>query len=253
MTKLSPIKNFVQLINTSKNTLVFTGAGISTESGIPDFRSPGGVWDKYQPIDFADFISSEELRRESWRRKIATDKVISNAKPNDGHLALTALYKAGKISKVITQNIDNLHQDSGIPESSIIELHGNSSYAKCLDCGIRYELADIFRNFTDKEQLPTCVSCKGIIKTATISFGQAMPVEEMRQAEKATLACDLFVAIGSSLSVYPAAGFPQLALRNAAKLIIINRDPTPLDEIATLVLNEEIGATLSETLALLEL
>jgi len=238
-------------IDTSQNTLIFTGAGISTASGIPDFRGPGGLWEKYKPIYFDDFISSENARRETWRRKIETDKVISTAKPNTSHLALSTLYQAEKISGIITQNIDNLHQDSCIPDSKVIELHGNSRYAKCLDCETRYELGNIFIDFKEYGKLPLCDSCGGIIKTATISFGQAMPVDAMDRAEKTTLACDLFIAIGSSLSVFPAVGFLELATKNKAKLIIINRDPTPLDQLATLVINKEIGATLKETLALL--
>lgn len=225
--------------------MVFTGAGISTESGIPDFRSPGGIWTKYQPINFNDFMASEEMRRESWRRKFASDAVMKKAKPNKGHLAVGKLVQQGKVSSVITQNIDGLHQLSGVPDEKVIELHGNATYAHCLDCGNRYELEEIKKIFEKDETLPICDQCNGIIKTATISFGQAMPVAEMQAAERETLACDLFIAIGSSLVVYPAAGFPELAKRNNARLIIINRDPTPLDGIADLVLHSEIGPTLS--------
>ena len=233
------------MIKESKQGVVFTGAGISTESGIPDFRSPGGIWTKYQPINFNDFMASEEMRRESWRRKFASDAVMKKAKPNKGHLAVGKLVQQGKVSSVITQNIDGLHQLSGVPDEKVIELHGNATYAHCLDCGNRYELEEIKKIFEKDETLPICDQCNGIIKTATISFGQAMPVAEMQAAERETLACDLFIAIGSSLVVYPAAGFPELAKRNNARLIIINRDPTPLDGIADLVLHSEIGPTLS--------
>ena len=244
------ISRFGSMIESSKRMVVFTGAGISTESGIPDFRSPGGIWTKYQPIDFSDFISSEEMRRESWRRKFASDSVMKQAEPNKGHLAVARLVDQGKVTHVITQNVDGLHQRSGVPDERVIELHGNATYASCLDCGKRYELADIRNGFINNETLPVCDPCGGIVKTATISFGQAMPLAEMQAAEEATLSCDLFVAIGSSLVVYPAAGFPSLAKRNDARLVILNRDETPLDGIADLVLNSEIGPTLSTVVGL---
>ena len=244
------IEQLRRMIAESHRVVVFTGAGISTESGIPDFRSPGGVWDKYQPIYFQDFLSSNEMRRESWRRKFATDRLISEAEPNLGHIALARLVKRGKVSRVITQNVDGLHQKTGVPEHQIIELHGNSTYASCLECAKRYELAEIRKIFEDGETLPVCDHCHGIVKTATISFGQPMPVSQMEAAESETMACDLFMAIGSSLVVYPAAGFPELAARNKARLIIINRDPTSLDGLADLVLHSEIGLTLSEAVGL---
>ncbi|MBW2637010.1 MAG: Sir2 family NAD-dependent protein deacetylase [Deltaproteobacteria bacterium] len=239
------IEQFRSMIEQSSRGVVFTGAGISTESGIPDYRSPGGIWTEFQPIDFNDFMASEEMRRESWRRKMAADAVMKQARPNKGHLAVGKLAQTGKVSTVITQNIDGLHQLSGVPDEDVIELHGNATYASCLECGKRYELEDIYEIFKNNETLPICDECGGIIKTATISFGQSMPLAEMQAAEEETLACDLFIAIGSSLVVYPAAGFPDLAKRNGARLIILNRDPTPLDGIADLVLNTEIGPTLS--------
>jgi NAD-dependent deacetylase len=238
------------LIEKSRRTVVFTGAGISTESGIPDFRSPGGIWTKYKPIDFRDFMASEEMRRESWRRKFASDSVMKSAAPNKGHLAVAKLVDTGKASSVITQNVDGLHQRSGIPDEKVIELHGNATYAMCLECRRHYELEDIRRTFEKDESLPVCEECRGIIKIATISFGQAMPVDEVQAAEEETLACDLFLAIGSSLVVYPAAGFPALAKRNGARLVIINRDPTSLDSVADLVLHSEIGRTLSAAIGL---
>lgn len=231
------------LIDQSDYMVVFTGAGISTESGIPDFRSPGGIWTKYKPIDFRDFCASEEKRRESWRIKFATEKLIADARPNKGHMAIAKLHRMGKLKSVITQNIDGLHQVSGIPDDRVIELHGNSTYAICLQCDKRYELDHIREVFFPDETLPVCDTCGGMIKTATISFGQSMPQREMQRAEAQTLACDLFIAIGSSLVVYPAAGFPLIAKQNGARLIIINRDPTELDRYADLVINAEIGAT----------
>ena len=238
------IDQFRSIIRESRNAVVFTGASISTESGIPDFRSPGGIWTKIQPIDFRDFIASAEMRRETWRRKFNPDVLIGKARPNAGHMAVAKLVASGKVKAVITQNIDGLHQLSGVPEDQVVELHGNANYAKCLDCEKRFELDIIEKIFSENETLPVC-DCGGMIKTATISFGQAMPVTEMHLAEKFTLDCDLFIAIGSSLVVYPAAGFPLMAKQNGARLIIVNREPTGMDRYAGLVLNCEIGQTLS--------
>ena len=238
------------LINKAKNIVVFTGAGISTESGIPDFRSPGGIWTKMKPIMFQDFISSEKWQLESWRRKFEIDKDINIAKPNIGHKVIAKLFDKNKVSYVITQNIDNLHNVSGINKNNIIELHGNSTYAKCLNCNTRYELNYIKDYLEDKSNnytnVPKCLVCNGIIKSATISFGQPMPEKEMKIAEKVSLECDLFIVIGSSLKVYPAANLPIIARKNGAKLVIINRENTALDSIAHLVINEEIGKTLSK-------
>lgn len=231
-------------IEEAHRIVAFTGAGISTESGIPDFRSPGGIWTKMAPIYFDDFVSSDEMRREAWRRKFAMDESFTAATPNKGHMALARLVDEGRISHIITQNVDNLHQVSGIPDEKVIELHGNTTYAKCLDCGTRYELEPLKAAFEETGEAPLCASCGGYVKTATISFGQAMPEAEMERAHEATLLCDLFIAIGSSLQVYPAAGFPIIAKRNGAHLVILNRDPTELDGIADLVINDEIGPTL---------
>jgi len=236
---------FKQAIERARNIVVFTGAGISTESGIPDFRSPGGLWTKMSPINFDDFVKSPEMRREAWRRKFEIDKTIVTAEPNKGHMAIAKLVDTGKVTHVITQNIDNLHQNSGVPAEKVIELHGNGTYAKCLDCQRRYELDEVRAFYEASEEPPTCPSCNGMIKSATVSFGQAMPELEMQRAQEATLACDLFLAIGSSLQVYPAAGFPIIAKRNGATLVILNREPTELDQIADIVINAEIGPTLA--------
>jgi NAD-dependent deacetylase len=238
------IAALARLIGAAQRAVVFTGAGISTESGIPDFRSPGGIWTKFKPIYFDAFIASEEARREAWRQKFATDPTIREAKPNRGHRAVAALVHRGPVAAVITQNIDGLHQASGVPEARLIELHGNTTYAHCLDCASRYEIEALRLAFAQDETPPRCDTCGGLVKTATISFGQPMPVEAMRRAEQETLAADLFIVAGSSLVVYPAAGFPELAKRNGARLVIINRDPTGLDEVADLVLNRAIGETL---------
>ena len=235
--------HFRELLEAAHRIVFFTGAGISTESGIPDFRSPGGVWDRFRPIDFGEFMASEEARRETWRRKFETDKTLRAAKPNAGHAAIARLVRQGKASCVITQNIDGLHQASGVPDEQVIELHGNSTYARCLACGQRYELDSVRERFERDGQAPVC-ACGGYVKAATISFGQAMPEAAMARARDETDACDLFVSIGSSLVVYPAAGFPALAKQRGTRLVILNRDPTDFDDIADLVLRREIGPTM---------
>ena len=233
------------LIGSAKRIVAFTGAGISTESGIPDFRSPGGIWTRYKPIYFDDFMASDEMRRESWRRKFANDETMLKAEPNAGHRALAKLVEQGRMSAIITQNVDGLHQRSGVPDSKVIELHGNATYASCLDCGHRHELEPIKTAFLGSGKLPLCVKCDGIVKTATISFGQAMPEIPMARAQDETMSCDLFIVLGSSLVVYPAAGFPRIAKRKGAKLVILNRDPTDQDEDADVVVHAEIGPTMS--------
>jgi NAD-dependent deacetylase len=237
------LAELARLIDTADRIALFTGAGISTESGIPDFRSPGGTWTKQRPIDFSDFMRSDEARRETWRRRFDMEPILRKATPNRGHRAVAELIRTEKASAVITQNIDGLHQDSGIPDSKVIELHGNTTYAHCLDCGARYEIASLRVDFEKDRIVPSC-ACGGWVKTATISFGQSMSIDEMRRAERETLLADLFISIGSSLVVYPAAGFPELAKRNGSHLVIINLQPTGLDEIADLVLNRPIGETL---------
>ena len=242
----SNIAELRALIRVSERIVVFTGAGISTESGIPDFRGPNGIWNKVTPIDFNDFLASEEMREESWRRKFSGDMKMENAEPNVGHLAISSLVNAGKVTHIITQNVDGLHQKSGTPDEQVIELHGNASYATCLSCYKRFELDAIRAPFLQDGTIPYCDKCGGIVKTATISFGQPMPVEEMQRAEDATLRCDLFIAAGSSLTVYPAAGFPRLAKQNGARLVIINNQATDLDRICDLVIHEQIGPTFSQ-------
>jgi NAD-dependent deacetylase len=186
------------------------------------------------------------MRDESWRRRFAMAEHFGAARPGRGHQALASLYRAGKTPAVITQNIDNLHQDSGIAPEHVVELHGNTTYATCLDCCLRYELSCVRSRFEAAGgRAPACTACGGHIKTATISFGQAMPEPALRRAEKLTLGCDLFLAIGSSLVVWPAAGFPLMAKRNGARLVIINREPTDFDDIADLVVRADIGAALA--------
>jgi NAD-dependent deacetylase len=234
-----------RLIADARRMVVFTGAGISTESGIPDFRSPGGVWSQMKPIYFQDFVASEDKRREAWERAFKGRAGWTGREPNAGHHAVARLVACGKASCVITQNVDNLHQASGVPAEKVIELHGNASYATCLECGQRHELAELKALYEATGDLPACRACGGIVKTATISFGQAMPAEPMARAEVETLNCDLFLVLGSSLVVYPAAGFPLLAKRSGAMLAIVNREPTELDAYADLVLHDEIGPVMT--------
>lgn len=239
-----PIAELRSLLESARTIAGFTGAGISTESGVPDFRSPGSPWMRHKPIPFEAFMASAEARREAWRRKFAMDDLYSGARPSRGHLALAALVREGRMPGVITQNIDGLHQASGVPPERVIELHGNGTYAACLSCGRRHELAWVRPRFEATGEPPGCEACGGLVKSATVSFGQAMPEDPMRRARELTLACDLFLAIGSSLVVYPAAGFPALAKRRGATLVILNRERTELDAIADLVINADIGPVL---------
>ena len=240
----SAVSRLRELIDGASMIVPFTGAGISTECGIPAFRSPGGLWTKNQPIPFDAFISSQEMRDEAWRRRFVMEESFARAKPGRGHQALASLYRAGKSPALITQNIDNLHQASGISAADVIELHGNTTYATCLDCAKRYEVSWVREKFeAGGQHAPDC-DCGGYIKTATVSFGQSMPVEAMQRSEELTTSCDLFLAVGSSLVVWPAAGFPLMAKRNGAALVIINREPTEFDELADLVVRNDIGDAL---------
>lgn len=241
---MNDTEQLAELIVASRRAVVFTGAGISTESGIPDFRSPGGIWTKMQPIAFQDYLSDPEARRLSWQRRLEMEETWKAVQPNDGHKAVAELVAQGRVAHVITQNIDALHQISGVPGEQVIELHGNTRQARCLGCGAHAEIIDILAHFRTHGEVPNCAACGGLIKTATISFGQPMPESEMARAQAATLNCDLMLVLGSSLAVYPAAGFPLLAKRTGAKLVILNREETPLDRHADLVINAEIGPTM---------
>lgn len=232
------------MIAEAKTIVPFTGAGISTECGIPDFRSPGGIWTRYRPIEFSEFVASQSARDESWRRRFAMEEVFAAAKPGRGHRALASLYRAGKVPGIITQNIDNLHQASGFAPEHVIELHGNTTYARCIGCGKAYQLDWVKRRFDGDGAAPNCTLCDEPVKTATISFGQMMPEDEMQRATALSQACDLFIAIGSSLVVWPAAGFPMMAKNAGAGLVIINREPTDQDDIADLVIRHDIGEAL---------
>jgi len=238
-----------ELVADAGRVVAFTGAGLSTECGIPDFRSPGGIWTRMRPIDFGEFLASQHARDESWRRRFAMEEQFGSAEPGRGHRALASLYRAGKLPAVITQNIDNLHQASGIDPADVIELHGNTTYATCLGCNRRYELGFVRERFeADGGRAPDC-ACSGYIKTATVSFGQSMPETEMRRAQALAQDCDLFLTIGSSLVVWPAAGLPLMAKRAGARLVIVNREPTDLDDLADLVVRQDIGTVLAPFVA----
>ncbi|MEH6581257.1 MAG: Sir2 family NAD-dependent protein deacetylase [Halioglobus sp.] len=244
----SQITLLQELLAASKRAVVFTGAGISTESGIPDFRGPGGLWTKIKPTDYQDFIGSESARQASWQQWFEHRGGFMTAQPNSGHFVVANWVAQGKVTSVITQNIDNLHQNSGIPPEQVIELHGNATYAHCVDCSLRVEIAEVEKGFRETHTVGPCASCGGIVKLATISFGQMMPEEPMRRAEQETLACDLFLVLGSSLTVYPAAAFPGIARQNGAKLVIVNQQPTDMDAAADLVIHAGIGETMAAVL-----
>ncbi|QCI68860.1 SIR2 family NAD-dependent protein deacylase [Phreatobacter stygius] len=239
--------DLASLVRQSSRALAFTGAGLSTECGIPDFRSPGGLWTKNKPIPFEAFVSSRAARTEAWRRKFVMDESFKAAVPGRGHRALAAMVRAGRLAGIVTQNIDNLHQVSGVPDDRLVELHGNGTYATCLDCARRYELTWVKAAFdAGGGAAPDCTACGGPVKAATISFGQAMPEDKMRLALDWSVEADLFIAIGTSLVVHPAAGLPVAAKRSGARLVIINREATPLDEIADLVISADIGTLLDQ-------
>ena len=226
-----------EALSRTSRLVALTGAGISTESGIPDFRSPGGVRDRNKPVDFRAFLASAEARRETWRRGLQTYPVVLAAEPNAAHLALVELERSGKLSAVVTQNIDGLHQKAGHAPGRVIELHGNAHGVRCLDCEARYPRLEIHARVTAGEAEPACADCGGTLKPTTVSFGEGMPHDELRRAEQEALACELMLVVGSSLVVFPAAAVPGRALDAGAHLAIVNATETPLDERATLVVH----------------
>jgi NAD-dependent deacetylase len=230
-----------RLVLSARRGVALTGAGISTESGIPDFRSPGGLWSQNMPIHYDDFISSAEMRAEAWRRKFVLDDATKGVKPNLAHHALAHLAEQGHLEAVITQNIDGLHLAAGTPPDRLIEIHGNGTYAKCLSCSCRYELNWVRERYEATKQSPLCEDCGGFVKSGTISFGQALPSDKLRRAEQLAADADVFLALGSSLVVYPAAALPIIAKRHGAVLIIVNREPTELDPIADVLISGNLG------------
>lgn len=239
-----------QWIVNAKRTVVFTGAGLSTESGIPDFRSPGGVWDKYNPEDFyfQNFLANEASREKYWQMATEMWEPIKKAQPNPAHLAIAEFEKLGKLDCVITQNIDGLHFKAGNSEEKVIQLHGTAIFVSCLSCKKRYDRNEIQERIKKGQKAPRCDDCGGLLKPATISFGQSMPEKETQEAYHRSSLCDLFIVIGSSLVVQPAASIPLVAKRNGARLVIINRDPTPFDDIADLVIHDQAGPTMGSIL-----
>jgi NAD-dependent deacetylase len=236
------LEEFASRIRQTREVVVFTGAGISTESGIPDFRSPGGIWTRYRPVTYQEYISSEEARIEAWKRRLETYQAHKNAKPNIGHYFVQSLHVQGKLIGLITQNVDGLHSMTGLPDEKIVELHGTNRKIICLSCGKSFDPDEIINSLVGNFTSPKCDACGGILKQATISFGQAMPQEAMRQAQEWTERARIFIVMGSSLQVQPAASFPVLAKHNGSLLAIINREPGPLDDMADFVENGAIGA-----------
>lgn len=243
------IEETVELIVSSKKLVVFTGAGVSTESGIPDFRSPGGIWSKFNPDDFTyqKFLKDPEVRKRQWQM-FSMFRMIDLVQPNPAHYAIAELDKLGKLDCVITQNVDGLHQKAGVPEEKVIELHGTTKWVKCLGCGKRYPMSEIANRLEAGVEDPVCDDCGGILKRATISFGEPMPVKETSEAERRSRECDLMIVVGSSLVVYPAAYMPIYATESGAKLVIINVGTTSMDRFANVCINEKAGEVMSKIL-----
>jgi len=232
-------------LQASSCTVAFTGAGISTESGIPDFRSPGGVWATSQPVYFDDFVASDDARREYWRQKSIAHRDFADAEPNVGHRILAKWEQSGRLEKIITQNIDGLHQIAG--SRSVCELHGTARAVACLECAERFlDVESLVNEFLATNQPPSCPKCGGIMKHATVSFGQSLPTDVLDAATQSSHRAELFLAMGSSLVVQPAASLPLIAKEQGARLVIVNRDPTPLDDQADAVIHASIGETLEK-------
>ena len=244
------VDKLADLIVRSKRVVVFTGAGVSTESGIPDFRSPGGIWEKYDPAEFTyqNFLRSAENRKLHWKLYRTGLFVDESIKPNAAHYAIAELDKIGKLDCVITQNVDNLHQKAGVPEEKVIELHGNMRWVKCLSCGRRYRMSEAMEKVKRGEEEPRCDTCQGILKPEGIFFGEPLPEKALRDAVFHSRSCDLCLVIGSTLVVYPAAYMPVYALESGARLAIINLTPTPLDRQATIVIQAKAGETMSKVM-----
>jgi NAD-dependent deacetylase len=240
------------IINKAENILVFSGAGLSTESGIPDFRSPGGLWSKYNPSDFyfEKILSDEKARARYWQMSTESYQTMRDAVPNRAHLAIKALEDMGKLIAVVTQNIDRLHHKAGNSPDKIIEIHGTAFSVSCLTCGKTYDRDDIEERLSSGVRVPYCDDCSGILKPDTISFGQAMPTDKMALAFTYAQECNLCIVLGSSLVVYPAASVPAHAVERGAALIIINRDETPLDSRADVVIHESVSSALGEMVAM---
>jgi NAD-dependent deacetylase len=239
------IGELAQAISRANRVCLLTGAGASTESGIPDFRSPGGIWSQYRIVEYGEFISSEAARLEDWRRRFAMEDRIGEVAPGAAHRFAAWLVKTGKADAIVTQNIDGLHQQAGLAEGEVVEIHGNARHALCLDCGLRHEIAQCRGMMEATGEAPRCMACGGIVKSAVVMFGEAMPHAAFARAEELAAGCDLFIAMGTSLQVFPAASLPMTALRTGAQLAIVNREATPLDIHAGLILRGRIGDMLA--------
>ncbi|MFC2017048.1 NAD-dependent protein deacylase [Chloroflexota bacterium] len=237
------------LIINAKRMVIFTGAGISTESGIPDFRSPGGIWDRFDPDDFTyqKFVSDPESRRKQWRM-LREGGLTTEAKPNLAHYATAELDRLGKLDCVITQNVDNLHQKAGVLGNKVFELHGNMQWAVCLSCGKRYPFEQAKARLDEGEEIPDCAACHGILKPDAVFFGESLPEKVLKEATFRSSNCDLFIVIGSTLIVYPAAYMPTYAVDSGAKLVIINLSSTPMDQQATVLIRAKAGETMAEVI-----
>ncbi|MEO2026637.1 MAG: NAD-dependent deacylase [Fuerstiella sp.] len=241
---MSKSQKIADCLSRSENVIAFTGAGISTESGIPDFRSPGGIWANSQPVYFQDFLASADSRYEYWRQKSVSHSDFQNSQPNVGHQVLGKWQDAGRLQAVITQNIDGLHQDAG--SNKVLELHGTARKIMCLECNARFPAAEMVEKFLADDRVPGCPACGGLLKHATVSFGQQLSEDVLEEAIQLSSTADLYFAMGSSLVVEPAASLPRLAKQNGANLVIINRDETPQDNLADWVIHKSIGEVLKE-------
>jgi NAD-dependent deacetylase len=235
-----------ELIANAKKLVVFTGAGISTESGIPDFRSPGGIWSRFDPEDFTyqKFVADPEARRKQWRM-LGEGHLTTDAQPNPAHYAIAELDRLGKLDCVITQNVDNLHHKAGVPAEKVFELHGNVQWAVCLSCGRRYPFEHIRARLEKGEEIPDCEECQGILKPDAVLFGEALPQEVLQEASRRSSDCDLFIVVGSTLIIYPAAYMPLYAIQGGAKLIIVNLSDTPMDSQAAVLIRAKAGEAMS--------
>ncbi len=248
---MNTLDQLTELLHDARAGVAFTGAGISTESGLSDFRSPGGVWARHQPVLYDEFLASKEARARYWAMRLELHEQLDEAKPNAGHRALARLEQLGKIGVVVTQNIDGLHQDAG--SRHVIEIHGTARVVECIGCHKEWRPSEIVARVRNGDEAPECDACGAPLKSKTISFGQAMPVEDVQKAAALCTGADVCLAIGSSLVVEPAASLPRLAKQHGAKLAILNNTETPLDFLADVVVREPIGRTLQEALACLEL
>ena len=237
---MNRFNEIIKLVKTSKSTVILTGAGISTESGLPDFRSDNGFWTKNKPIQFNEFLLSEEKQRLSWERNIELHSLLKNIEPNLGHVFVKKIIGLQKNNFLITQNIDGLHQKSGIPKNKIIEIHGSAIEAACLKCAAKQNILDFHDAIKLEDSLPKCTFCGGVVKVATISFGQPMNEMDMMHASKIVEESDLMIVMGSSLKVLPAGKLPNLAVQSGSKLIILNREKTRYDQSADIVINDEL-------------